>query len=229
MRALAVGLLLVAGCVGGEPRRPGGSDERRIEPEYGSERRATEPDPRSGSWSVDAHVPRSGDPARPNVKVEVTVLDVASARELVVRGRVQGGLVRGVVDLRATFEAGAREGRARSRSSTFIVVQAGRAGAITLSDDARRLCGPYAGLHVHVVSADLGHGVTLALGAYAAPTAVPGESVEGATEVTLAPGQAVVLGGVQQSDARESRGLGHHAERESSRELLVLLTVDVIG
>lgn len=223
MLRLATALaLLLTGCLGGEPRRPGGSEPRRIEPEYGEPRQA-EPDP----WSIDAELPRSGDPLRPNVKVELTVVDVASARELVVRGRVQGGVVRGVVDLRAAFEAGAREGRARSRTSTFIVVQAGRAGTLALSDDARRLCGPYAGLHVHVLGASE-DGVRVAIGAYAAPTAL-GDTVEGATEVTLAPGQAVLLGGTTEEDARESRGLGHHAEREGARQLIVVLQVDVLG
>lgn len=225
MRALGVVLALLTGCVGGEPRRPGGSEPRRIEPEYGAEREpvGAEPDP----FDVDAMLPRSGDPARPNVKVELTVVDVVSSRGLSVRAGVRGSVVRGVVSARGSLSARGGEARARSRSSTFVVVQAGRAGTITLTDDARRWCGPYAGLHVHVVAASR-EGVTLALGPYVSQTAARGEVVEGATEVTLGPGEAVLLGGSSSSDEREARGLGRHDERSEARDLLVLLQVDVL-
>lgn len=223
--ALALTLALLAGCVGGEPRRPGGPEPRRIEPEYGAERGPAEE--RDDRFDLDAALPRSGDPARPNVKVELTVIDVISARGLSVGAGVRGSVVRGVVDLRASLSAGGGEARARSRSSTFIVVQAGRAGTLTLTDDARRWCGPYAGLHVHVLGASA-EGVTLALGPYASQTAVRGQVVEGATEVTLGPGEAVLLGGSSSSDEREGRGLGRHDERGEARDLVVLLQVDVL-
>lgn len=224
-RAVVVLLVALAGCVGGEPRRPGGSELRRIEPEYGPDRRAAaEPDP----WSVDAALPRSGDPTRPNVKVELTTLDVVSTRGLFVRAGVRGSIVRGIVNVRAALAAGAGETRARSRTATFVIVQAGRAGAIALTDDGRRWCGPWAGLHVEVLRAGP-EGVHLALAPYVAPTARPGEVVEGATEVTLQPGEAVLLGGSSSDDARETRGTGGYAERAERRELLVLLQVDVLG
>lgn len=224
-RAVALALALVAGCVGGEPRRPGGSEPRRIEPEYGAEREPAraEPDP----FDIDAALPRSGDPARPNVKVELTVVDVVSSRGLSVRAGVRGSVVRGVVSARAALSASGGEARARSRSSTFIVVQAGRAGTLTLTDDARRWCGPYAGLHVHVVRASP-EGVTVALGPYVSETAVRGEVVEGAAEVSLGPGEAVLLGGSSSSQEGESRGLGRHDERAAARDLVVLLQVEVL-
>jgi hypothetical protein len=218
--------LLLGGCVGGEPRRPGGPEPRRIEPELAPERRpaAVEPDP----WSIEGALPRSGDPARPNVKVELTTLDVVSSRGLVVRAGARGSIVRGVVDVRAAVSASAGETRARSRTATFIVVQAGSAGSITLTDEARRWCGPWVGLHVEVLGASPA-GVRVAIAPYVSPTARRGEVVEGATEVTLQPGEAVLLGGSSTDDARETRGTGGFAERAERRELLVLLRVDVLG
>ncbi len=210
--------LLPGGCVGGEPRRPGGPEPRRIEPEYGPERRAPEHD----AWSVEADLPRSGDPARPNVKVELTTLEVTSTRGLVVRLGARGSVVRGVVDVRAAVSASAGETRARSRTTTFLVVQAGREGALVLSDEARRWCGPLAALHVAVLRASPDGVVHLAL-------AGRGGSADAATEVTLQPGEAVLLGGSSAEDVREGRGLGHHAERADRREVLVLLRVDVLG
>ncbi|MCO5168994.1 MAG: hypothetical protein M9894_21850 [Planctomycetes bacterium] len=227
MRRLLTALLvtLLPACAGGEPRRPGGGEPRRIEPEYGEARAArAEPDP----FSVEAALPRSGDPARPNVKVELTVVDVLSERGLAVRAGVRGSVVRGVVNARAALSAGAGQARARTRSSTFIVVQAGRAGAISLTDEARRWLGPWAALEVHVLGAGP-EGVRLAVGPYVAPAARPGEVVAGGTEVTLAPGEAVLLGGASQRDDREARGLGGYAERSEARDLVVLLHVDVLG
>lgn len=220
----ALPLTLVAACAGGEPRRPGGGEPRRIEPEYAEPRPAAqaEPDP----FSVEAVLPRSGDPARPNVKVELTVVDVVSERGLAVRAGVAGSPVRGVVRARAAISAG--QARARTRTSTFVVVQAGGAGAITLTDETRRWLGPWAALEVHVLSAS-SEGVRLAVGPYIAPGARRGDVVAGGAEVSLLPGEAVLLGGSSQRDEREARGLGSHAERSEARDLLVLLQVDVLG
>src|SRR5690606_37423385 len=103
----------------------------------------------------DAALPRSGDPTRPNVKVELTTLDVVSSRGLFVRAAARGSVVRGVVNVRAALSAGAGQARARSRTATFVVVQAGRAATIALTDEARRWCGPWAALHVEVVRASV--------------------------------------------------------------------------
>lgn len=236
-RALTLFLVLLVGCAEAPPRNPNDGDPTRTV--AGAERTPSReeepPRPERDPWSIEAMLPRSGDPERPNVKVEVTTLEVASSRGLAVRGGVAGSVVRGVVDLRA---AGAsREARARSSTSSFIVVQAGREGHLVVEDQARARIGlgPSQALWVHVVSAGL-DGVELEV-APVSRTTRPGERVALATRVRVAPGEAVLLGGMSQRDEREGRAVGvdrrggtaTSGEASSRRELAVLLVVDVIG
>lgn len=223
MRALPCLLLaLLCGCLGTEPHRPEeGRTRPPREPEPEPARRA-EPDP----FSLEAMLPRSGDPARPNVKVELGVLDVVAGQALSVRARARGSLVRGVVSLSGSVSGGSGAARTRTRSSTFIVVQAGHAGSIALGDEARALCGPWQGLWVEVRRAGP-EGVLLAISALA--PGARGDRVGVASEVEVQPGQAVVLGGHEETRQAESRGLGRHDEASSSRQTLVVLTVDVLG
>lgn len=218
-RLIALVALTLAACVGGEPRRPGGGEPRRIEPEYAE---AREPAGADDRWDVDAALPRSGDPARPNVKVALEVLRVSSERGLGIRWGARGSLSHGVVSLRAALAASAEATRSRSATSTFIIVQAGREGLLALTADARRWCAPLSGLHVVVVRATPEGAVELDL-------VGRGGGVEAATSVTLMPGQAVVLGGSREERADERRGLGGHEDRTMSDETLVLLAVEVIG
>ncbi len=230
-RALTLFLLLLAGCAESPPRNPNEGDRTRTvsgaerTPSRDEEPARTEQDP----WSVDAMLPRSGDPERPNVKVEVTTLEVASARGLAVRSRVSGSVVRGVVNLRAAVSAAGGESRARSSTTSFIVVQAGHEAQLVVEDQARAWIGlgPTQALWVHVVSAGP-DGVELEV-APIARTTRPGERVALGTRVRVAPGEAVLLGGASQSDERSTRSFGGASERESRRELAVLLVVDVIG
>jgi len=223
--APALTLLLLAGCVGGEPRRveQRGGGPFGAPVERAGDRRAVEGDP------IDAYLPRSGDPARPNVKVEVQTVDLVSSEGLRVRGGVRGSIVRGVVDLRASASGGAGSLRARNQTTTFVVVQAGSEGSIQLSAAARGLCG-YAGLRVRVVSADARTGeAEVALAPYVHPSAVRGQTVSGANRVRVRSGEALVIGGITSSEAHESRGIGRYSERRGSRRLMVLVKVDVLG
>jgi hypothetical protein len=223
LRVLVIASLLASvGCVGGEPRRP----ERKSpygEPDYGDGPARDE-----DRWSVDAHLPRSGDPAHPNVKEELSVVDVRSSDDLFVGGAVRGTVVRGIVRTRAVFAAGARSGRASSRTASFIVVQAGRSGQIQMTREARMCVGTYQGLWVHVVSAGP-EGVELSLDPYVSPTARPGEHVSGAGTFRLAPGQSAVIGGFEGSRQAERRTWGSYGSSSSSQNTLVLLSVDVLG
>ncbi len=237
MRWMTVAVLCLAGCADPEPRNPNEGDRTRTV--SGAERtpsREEEP-PRAerDPWSIEAMLPRSGDPERPNVKVEVTTLEVASSRGLAVRGRVAGSIVHGVVDLRAAGASG--ESRSRSSTSSFILVQAGSEGQLVVEDQARAWIGlgPTQALWVHVVSAGP-DGVELEV-APVSRTTRPGERVALATRVRVAPGEAVLLGGLRQSEDREGRAVGvdrrggtaASGESSSRRELAVLLVVDVIG
>lgn len=223
-RSPLLALLLLPACLGTPPHRPEEGRTRPPRPEPEAPRRPARAadDP----WSIEAELPRSGDPARPNVKVELGVVDLVEARGLSVRAGVRGSIVQGVIDLRGSVSAGARDGRARTRSATFIVVQAGRSGLIQMTDEARGLCGPYQGLEVHVLSAGP-DGARIALSAVA--PGARGDRVGTATEVEVAPGQAVVLGGYEASRSEESRGPGRFDEASERRRTLVLLTVDVLG
>jgi hypothetical protein len=179
-------------------------------------------------FSIDAALPRSGDPAHPNVKVEVTVIDVTSERGLTIRASLAGKIVRGILDLKTAIGANARTTRARSRTATFIIVQAGRSASIALTDDARALCGPWAGLRVHVFEANA-NGADVALEPFVSPTTDPGESLEGSTRVRVASGEAVVLGGYRQERDRSGRAIGRAEESSGTRDVLAVLTVTVIG
>lgn len=214
--------LFVAGCLGTDPHRPEeGRTRPPREPDPAAAPRRVEEDP----WSIEAALPRSGDPARPNVKVEVGVVEVASSRALAVRASARGSLVQGVLNLQGSLSASGGHTRARSRSSTFIVVQAGRSGSIALTQEAQYLCGPWQGLWVEVQAAGP-EGARLALQAIA--PGVRGDRVGVASEVAVRPGEAVVLGGYEESREAESGGFGRHAEGHSARQVLVLLTVDVL-
>lgn len=224
MRRLLPLLLALSGCLGTPAHRPeeGRTRPPRPEPEEPRRARPAAEDP----WSIEAELPRSGDPARPNVKVELGVVDVVDARGLSVRASVRGSLVRGVLNLGGSVSGGSRQARARTRSSTFIVVQAGRSGLIQMFDEARALVGAYQALEVDVLSAGP-DGARIAL--WAVSPGARGDRIGTATEVEVAPGQAVVLGGYEESREEESRGLGRHDEAGGSRQTLVLLTVDVLG
>lgn len=216
--------LLLGGCLGTDPHRP---EEGRTRPP-----REPEPAPRAAAraeddpWSIEGLLPRSGDPARPNVKVEVGTVEIATRGGLSVRAAARGSLVRGVLNLQAAVSASGGQARARTRTSTFVVVQAGHAGSIALTQESRALCGPWQGLWVEVLAASP-EATTLAIQAIAPGAA--GDRVGAATEVTVRPGEAVVLGGYEESREAEARGFGRHDEAASSRQLLVLLTVDVLG
>lgn len=223
----AAAALVLLGCGGGAPRDPHDGPrghDPSAPPEYADDRPARRAD---DPWSIEAQLPRSGDPARPNVKVEVQVVDVVSRQGLRVRASLAGRVVRGVVDLRAGLSAGGGSSRARSRTSTFVVVQAGREAEVALSQESRWLVGPYQALWVHVVRAGPdGAEVDVAP---VSPTARPGEAAALATRVFVRPGEAVLLGGVSEERQGESRGLGRHDEASERRELVALLLVDVLG
>jgi len=217
----------LSGCVGSsEPRRPGaGGEPQRWETSDDRTGGARDPD----RFSIEAALPRSGDPEHPNVKAEVSVIEVSRRGGLAVSAGVRGSVVRGVVSLSAVARARAGSSQRRSTRTSFIVVQAGRYGSIQLSQDAYSyLGGAYQALEVQVLEASPER-VRLAL----APVTTLGrgdrERLALATEVTLAPGQAVLLGGFSQSESSEGRSLGRYAERTREREVVVLLTVDVLG
>lgn len=231
---LALTALLLAGCVGGDPHRP--SDRQPGREPFGAPVELADPDRPGGDREardrddpIVAALPRSGDPARPNVKVEVQVTDVASSDGLRLRAGVRGSLVRGVVNLRLVARGAAGSTRSRSQTSAFVVVQSGSVGSLWLSGDARRLAG-VEGLSVAVEWADAASGeAEVAIAPYAAGTAVRGETIAGSTRVRVRRGEAVVIGGLSQRDARERRGTGRFDERRTRRDLLVLLVVDVLG
>ncbi|MEW5852907.1 MAG: hypothetical protein AB2A00_29260 [Myxococcota bacterium] len=184
--------------------------------------------PVDDEFSMERALPRSGDPARPNVKVELGVVDISSRAGVRIETTLAGGVVRGVVDLAAVVAAGAEDGRARSRTASFIVVQAGSTGSIMMSEQAQVLAGPYTGLQVTVLRASSDE-VELALAPFASTTSIPGEQLEGATQVTVRAGQALVLGGTSRQVQRRSGGLGGWSQEDSRRETLVLLMVHVLG
>lgn len=228
MRRALVVLVLLTACGGGAPRDPNDGPrghDPSAPPEYAEDRPA--PRPQDDPWSIEAQLPRSGDPERPNVKVEVQVLDVVSRERLRVRASLAGRVVRGVVDLRAGLSAGGGSSRARSRTSTFVVVQAGREAEVALTQESRWLVGPYQALWVRVVRAGPdGAEVDVAP---VSPTARPGEHAALATRVFVRPGEAVLLGGVSEDRQAESRGVGRHDEAGERRDLVALLLVDVLG
>lgn len=228
IRLLGVTLssLLLAACVGSsEPRRPGEGGTPQARP-TSTDRTGGARDP--DRFSIDAALPRSGDPARPNVKAEVSVIEVERRGGLAVSAGVRGSLVRGVVSLQAVARARAGSSRRRSTRTSFIVVQAGRSGAIQLSEDAYSYLGGYQGLEVEVLEASPER-VRLALFPVASLGRGNRERLALATEVTLAPGEAVLLGGFEQSDEREGQGFGSYREGSARRQVVVLLTVDVLG
>tara|TARA_R110002072_G_scaffold288122_2_gene454199 strand:+ start:2129 stop:2851 length:723 start_codon:yes stop_codon:yes gene_type:complete len=217
----------LSGCVGSsEPRRPGEDGEpQRWETSQDRTGGGRDPD----RFSIEAALPRSGDPERPNVKAEVSVIEVARRGGLAVSAGARGSIVRGVVNLSAVVRARAGSSRRRSTRTSFIVVQAGRSGSIQLSQDAYSyLGGAYQSLEVQILEASPEQ-VRLALVPVTSLGRGDRERLALATEVTLAPGQAVLLGGFSQSESREGRGLGRHRERSAEREVVVLLTVDVLG
>src|SRR5262249_54033442 len=127
-------LFFLAGCASSTPHRPEPPPQGQApDAERDALAGSREPDP----FDIDSALPRSGDPARPNVKVEVRVVDVLSEQGLSIRGGVRGSIVQGVLDLRAGLEAGGGRVRARSSTSTFVVAQAGRSASLMLTDDAR--------------------------------------------------------------------------------------------
>lgn len=178
-------------------------------------------------FSMDAALPRSGDPTRPNVKVSLSVSDVVSNRGLQLAGSVTGSLVQGVLDVQASIAASGGRNRARSQVSSFIVVQVGHEASIFLNQQTRYLIGPYNGIRVRAVSATA-LGITLELAPFVASTAVPGETLSGATRVTIRSGQAVVIGGLESSSSRSSRGFLGGSSSSQSRRLLALLQADVL-
>lgn len=223
----ALVLASLTGCVGSsEPRRPGeGREPRRWEESSDRTGGARDPD----RFSIEAALPRSGDPARPNVKAEVSVVEVAQRGGLRVSAGARASVVRGVVDLRTVVRARAGSSRRRTTRTSFIVVQTGRSGSIQLTQDAYAfLGGAYQSLEVEVLEATQDR-VRLALIPIVSLGRGDRERLALATEVSLSPGQAVVLGGLSQSDTSERRGIGRYGERSSQREVLVLLTVDVLG
>lgn len=229
--ALLTLTLTLSGCMGGPPRNPERAQRARYSAydDDGAYAASSATSARSEDrWSVEAMLPRSGDPQHPNVKVDLSVMDVRSHDALWVSAGVRGSIVRGVINLRAAFSAGSERGRHKSQATSFIVVQAGREGMIQFTQEARFSVGTYQGLRVLVHRASP-EGVDLELAPYVSPTTVRGEHVSGATRVTLAPGQGVVIGGFTQSRQSEHSGLGHRSGSSSQRETLVVLSVDVLG
>src|SRR5438552_1931244 len=114
MRTTAILLFfLAAGCASGAAHKPVVPPHGEAPNDEGDALAGSrEPDP----FDIDSALPRSGDPARPSVKVEVKVVDVVSDRGIAIRGGVRGSIVQGVLDLRAGIDAGA--GSVRARSST---------------------------------------------------------------------------------------------------------------
>jgi hypothetical protein len=228
-RSLALGALALSGltaCVGSsEPRRPGeGREPRRWEESTDRTGGARDRD----RFSIEAALPRSGDPARPNVKAEVSVIEVARRGGLAVSGGARASVVRGVVKLSAVGRARSGSSKRRSTRTSFIVVQTGRTGLIQLSQDVYSYLGGYQSLEVEVLEASPER-VRLALVPLVSLGRDNQERLALATEVTLAPGEAVVLGGLSQSESAERRGVGTYREREARREVVVLLSVDVLG
>jgi len=219
---------LVAACESGPPR---GRRRHEIHPEQDdpllSGRRGAN-DRADDRWSIEGMLPRSGDPARPNVMVEVSVVDAAQASRLDAGVSVRGSFVRGVVSLGADVRAGRGSSRARTSSSTFIVVQAGSYGSISLTDDIRRLCGPYQGIQVAVLGVR-GDTVDVELAPFVAPTTVRGQQLQGGTRVSLPSGASMVIGGFEQSETRSSGGWGSTHESSRSRSTIAVLTVRILG
>lgn len=228
---LIMPLLLTACLLDGDPTR---RTQRRARPH---EIHPAQSDPllsgrRSANgggdrFSMDAALPRSGDPTRPNVKVSLSVSDVVSNRGLQLTGSVSGSLVQGVLDLSASISAGGSRNRARSQTTSFIVVQVGHEASIFFNQQTRYLIGRYNGMRVRAVNATT-QGITLELAPFVATTAVPGETLSGATRVTIRSGQAVVIGGLESSSSRSSRGFLGGSSSSQSRRLLALLQADVL-
>jgi hypothetical protein len=219
--------LMSTACVGNsEPRRPGEGGTPQSRPES---RDRTGGGRDGDRFSIDAALPRSGDPTRPNVKVEVSVVEVERSGGLVVAAGVRGSVVRGVVNLSVGVRARSGSSRRRATTTSFIVVQTGRSGAIQLTQDAYAIIGGgYQSLEVEVLEASPER-VRVAVSPVVSVGRGGFERLAAATEVTLAPGQAVLLGGFSQSDEREGRSLGRYGERHSAREIVALLKVDVLG
>ncbi len=240
-RALVFSSVFVAASVAGlgcesgpaerrPPRRPRPHEihPEQEDPLLSGRARANDAPGGEDRWSMDAML-RSGDPDRPNVMVELAVVDQTQARRLDVGVSVSGSFVHGVVALGGSVRAGSNRSRARTSSSTFVVVQAGSWGSISLTDDARSLCGPWAGIQVGVLGIRADGTIEVELAPYVSPTSRRGEQLRGATRVRLPSGASMVIGGFEQSESRSTSGWGHTREHESSRRLIAVLTVRIIG
>ena len=227
----ALALTLTALAVACETGPPARRRRHEIHPEQDdpllSGRRGAN-DRADDRWSMESMLPRSGDPDRPNVMVEVSVVDSAQASRLDAGVSVRGSFVRGVVSLGGSVRAGRGGSRARTSSSTFIVVQAGTSGSISLTDDIRRFVGPYQGIQVAVLGVR-GDTVDVELAPFVAPTTRRGQTIQGGTRVSLPSGASMVIGGFEQSETRSSGGWGSTHESSRSRSTLAVLTVRILG
>lgn len=173
-------------------------------------------------------LPSSGDPARPNVKVELTVVDVISWDEVKIRGGIRGSVVRGVVSLTGWLSGEKAKGAARSKTTQFVVVQAGHEASISLSDPAvRELVGPYAALRVAVIEATPAGEVDVAVDPLAAPDADGGQMTL-ATRVHVGAGEALVVGGHRSEGEGEEQGPGGAEEGKRRHDQLAILKATVV-
>ncbi len=158
--------------------------------------------------------------ARANVKVEVSVVDVISWDEVKIRGGIRGSVVRGVVSLTGWLSGGKSKGGSRSRTSQFIVVQAGREGSLEVQEPSvRELCGGnWSILRVAVIEANDRGEVDLAIDPLVSQHDESRLTL--ATRVRVTPGEALVIGGRKSDQEDEQPG----AARREKRDQLVILT-----
>jgi hypothetical protein len=136
---------------------------------------------------------------RPNVKVELTVVEVISWDEVKIRGGVRGSIVRGVVSLTEWLKDGKSKAGSKRGTSQSVVVESGHEASIELQDPAlRALVGDCTALRVAVLDANDRGEIDVSIAPLAAGTD-EGQIVL-ATRVRVAPGEALVVGGHRSED-----------------------------
>jgi hypothetical protein len=229
--SLSTTALLLTGCLGGDPHEAQPPRHHDL-PEADAADRTDFPEPSTGTprepGTTDDLLPRSGDPARPNVKVELSVVDVISWDDVKIRGGIRGSVVRGVVSLTGWLKGGASTGRAIAKTTQFIVIQAGHEGSISLSDPAvRELVGPYAALRVAVLDASDKGDIDVAVDPLVASDADGGQLTL-ATRVRVSSGEALVVGGYRSESEGDGQGTGGAAAGARKRDQLAILTATVL-
>jgi hypothetical protein len=232
MRAPVFALLIVGtllGCGSAEPRQPQPPRHKTWEdegadpwdhPENTTPRAASSAPRRSTSSAPGDEPARPPAPARANVKVELSVVDVISWDEVKIRGGIRGSCVRGVVSLTGWLVGGKSKGGSKTTTSQFIVVAPGSQGSIEVSDPSvRALCGDsWSLLRVAVIQAAETGEIDLAIDPLVSPTEEGRLTL--ATRVRVSAGEALVVGGKKTDAEDEEPG----AARREKRDQLVILT-----